>query len=500
MLLETPRELDNVRRYVYDAQGTPLGYAKSSSGTVIHVWQDGQSTNNFDVIRRTNNLRQTGTLPLWSQRDDGSYLPLYDYAGTLINGPNQPIGPNDPEYGQTLWCGRDVPPPPIAATAPTNIEVGQLYNIYGWPIAMVAHELGHELTPYYQYDPSQPEFNEFVGAADRWALATTGDEEYRAYCTNGWNGPFWAIWNTDRRTPYYTFDGSLVNGTGSPDNRGAGDISAWAPTSAPTPWNPDREPEPEPEPTEVTPAAPVFDVEGRKYTVTATAGVSYTPEPGTYAIPPEETTVTVTATENEGYVIVGQSSWSQVYPAVEIPDEQVTPAAPVFDVEGRKYTVTATAGVSYTPEPGTYAIPTEGQTVTVTATANEGYVIVGQSSWSQVYPPWDDPGTVPLIDSAALVRFMDTHKIDQDTAQQCIDVVSAMVSAYCRGRERMSSGAAKPGISAVVLAASARLAANPLQVSYRDQAGSISRSRQGSFQGFSLAEQYILNRYRKRSK
>ena len=426
MLLETPLELDNVRRYVYDAQGTPLGYAKNSSGTVIHVWRDGQSTNNFDVIRATNNLRQTGTSPLWSQRDDGSYLPLYGYAGTLINGPNQPIGPNDPEFGQTLWCGRDVPPPPISATAPTHIEVGQLYNIYGWPIAMVAGEYGHELTPYYQFDPSQPEFNEFVGAADRWALATTGDEEYREYCTNGWYGPFWAIWASDRRTPYYTFDGSLVNGTGSPDNRGAGDISAWAPTSAPTPWNPDREPEPE-------------------------------------------------LTE-------------------------VTPAAPVFDVEGRTYTVTATVGVSYTPEPGTYAIPTEGDTVTVTATANEGYVIVGQSSWSQVYPPWDDPGTAPLIDSAALVRFMDTHKIDQDTAQQCIDVVSAMVSAYCRGRERMSSGAAKPGISAVVLAASARLAANPLQVSYRDQAGSISRSRQGSFQGFSLAEQYILNRYRKRSK
>lgn len=426
MLLETPLELDNVRRYVYDAQGTPLGYAKSSSGTVIHVWKDGQSTNNFDAIRATNNLRATGPKPLWSQRDDGSYLPLYDYAGTLINGPDQPTGPNDPEYGQTLWCGRDVPPPPLSDTAPTDVEVGQLYNIYGWPIAMVNHAYGNDLTPYYQFDPNQPEFNQFVGAADMWAWSTTGDKEYRRYCSEGWPGPFWGIWASDRRTPYYTFDGSLVNGTGSPDNRGAGDISAWAPTSAPTPWNPDREPEPE-------------------------------------------------LTE-------------------------VTPAVPVFDVDGRTYTVTATVGVSYTPEPGTYAIPPEGETVTVTATANDGYVIVGQSSWSQVYPPWDDPGTVPLIDSAALVRFMDTHKIDQGTAQQCIDVVSAMVSAYCRGRERMSSGAAKPGISAVVLAASARLAANPLQVSYRDQAGSISRSRQGSFQGFSLAEQYILNRYRKRSK
>lgn len=427
MLLNAPRNIDNVRRYVYDAQGTPLGYAKNSAGKILHVWIDGESTNNFSAIQTTNNLTQTGNHALWRQRDDGSYLPLYDYAGTLINGPNQPTGPNDPEFGQTLWCGQDVPPPPLSDTAPTDVEIGQLYNIYGHPIAMVSNEYGSELTPYYLYDPSQPEFYEFVRGSDKWAWTTTGDSDYRQYCAEGWLGPFWAIWDTDKRTPYYTFDGSLVNGAGSPDNRGAGDISAWAPASAPTPWNTDREPEL----TEVTPAAPVFDVDGRSYTVPETAGVSYVPEPGTYAISPEGETVTVTATANDGYVIVGQSSWSHTFPAAETPD---------------------------------------------------------------------DPWTKPLIDAAALVQFMDTHKVDQDTAQQCIDVVTAMVSAYCRGRERMSSGAAKPGISAVVLAASARLAANPLQVSYRDQAGSISRSRQGAFQGFSLAEQYILNRYRKRSK
>lgn len=45
----------------------------------------------------------------------------------------------------------------------------------------------------------------------------------------------------------------------------------------------------------------------------------------------------------------------------------------------------------------------------------------------------------------------------------------------------------------------ARLAANPGQVSKRDSAGQFTRQRGAGFSGFTLAEQAVLNRYRKRA-
>ena len=85
-------------------------------------------------------------------------------------------------------------------------------------------------------------------------------------------------------------------------------------------------------------------------------------------------------------------------------------------------------------------------------------------------------------------------------ADQVVPVITAMVKAYTRDQ-----GFTVPGVgtellpnaelSAVITSASARLVANPEQLPY--DSGSVAL--RGAFQGWTLAEQYVLNRYRKRA-
>jgi len=71
-----------------------------------------------------------------------------------------------------------------------------------------------------------------------------------------------------------------------------------------------------------------------------------------------------------------------------------------------------------------------------------------------------------------------------------------MVSAYCRGAERVAGTTDyRPGAEAVILAAAARLFANPEQIPH--DVGAVSF--RGGFNGFNLAEQAVLNRYRVRA-
>lgn len=88
----------------------------------------------------------------------------------------------------------------------------------------------------------------------------------------------------------------------------------------------------------------------------------------------------------------------------------------------------------------------------------------------------------------------------QPTEQQALTALTlaeAAVSAYVRGRGKTSGGDWKPGLGEVILSAAARIVANPSGIQYRDQAGVFSTSRQSSFEGFTLAELVVLNRYRK---
>ncbi|MDO0973783.1 hypothetical protein [Mycolicibacterium frederiksbergense] len=77
-------------------------------------------------------------------------------------------------------------------------------------------------------------------------------------------------------------------------------------------------------------------------------------------------------------------------------------------------------------------------------------------------------------------------------AGEVVPVITAMVRAYTRTR---GFTAAEPNdeLAAVITTASARMAANPEQI--QSKVGSVEI--RGGFQGFSLAETFVLNRYRK---
>jgi len=87
-------------------------------------------------------------------------------------------------------------------------------------------------------------------------------------------------------------------------------------------------------------------------------------------------------------------------------------------------------------------------------------------------------------DDATLVALADEH----------LPIVTAMVRSYTRDRGFTGTSPADD-IRAVIVCATARLMANPEQLGY--QRGSVSLA--GGFTGWSLAETFVLNRYRKRA-
>lgn len=79
-------------------------------------------------------------------------------------------------------------------------------------------------------------------------------------------------------------------------------------------------------------------------------------------------------------------------------------------------------------------------------------------------------------------------------ADQHLPLVTAMVASYTRGHG-FTDGDPADDLAAVIICATARLMANPEQLAY--DTGSVSV--RGGFSGWTLAETYVLNRYRKRS-
>ncbi len=139
---------------------------------------------------------------------------------------------------------------------------------------------------------------------------------------------------------------------------------------------------------EVTASAPAFHdptcpLEAKVDLPTVT-GVTYTVV-GTVA--PGQT-VTVRATAQEGYVLVGTHEWMHTFGNVpencEAPIE-VTATAPTFQEPtcelGAKVDLPTVTGVTYAVV-GTVA---PGQAVEVEATADEGYVLVGTHAWTHTF-------------------------------------------------------------------------------------------------------------------
>lgn len=86
-----------------------------------------------------------------------------------------------------------------------------------------------------------------------------------------------------------------------------------------------------------------------------------------------------------------------------------------------------------------------------------------------------------------------------EQASQALEVASAMAVAYTRGAGKLPNGMWREGVGEVVLSAAARIVANPSGIQWRNQAGDFSAMRSSGFNGFTLAEQFVLNRYRKTS-
>lgn len=79
-------------------------------------------------------------------------------------------------------------------------------------------------------------------------------------------------------------------------------------------------------------------------------------------------------------------------------------------------------------------------------------------------------------------------------AGQHADIVTAMAQAYTRGGG-FTNGDPNDEISAVITTAAARLVANPEQIA--TTTGSVAVN--GGFSGWTLAELFVLNRYRKKA-
>lgn len=91
-------------------------------------------------------------------------------------------------------------------------------------------------------------------------------------------------------------------------------------------------------------------------------------------------------------------------------------------------------------------------------------------------------------DDQAFIALADEH----------VQIITAMVRGYTRDRGFIS-GVPANDLEAVIVTATARLMANPEQLPKDLNAGPFSQRTYAGFNGWSLAETFILNRYRQRS-
>ena len=111
--------------------------------------------------------------------------------------------------------------------------------------------------------------------------------------------------------------------------------------------------------------------------------------------------------------------------------------------------------------------------------------------------------TRTLISPAELVKLTAPVEDGADhitQAKHALTAAEALVEGYTRGRHVSPWGEYRPGVPEVIQTVASRILANPGQVSVRVTAGSVTISRGAGFQGFTLAETAVLNRYRKRAR
>lgn len=88
---------------------------------------------------------------------------------------------------------------------------------------------------------------------------------------------------------------------------------------------------------------------------------------------------------------------------------------------------------------------------------------------------------------------------DNFHAGTVVPLVTQMAKAYTRDHGFDEDGVPNEDIKAVIVVASARLSANGSQVSHAMSVGEFSLDIRNGFNGWTLAELSVLNRYRKRA-
>lgn len=101
---------------------------------------------------------------------------------------------------------------------------------------------------------------------------------------------------------------------------------------------------------------------------------------------------------------------------------------------------------------------------------------------------------MPTADDLAQL-LSPTLEVDGDQAAAVVGIVTAMARAYTRGGG-FAAGSPNEEIGAVILAAAARLLAHPRQVQMGEVIGPMSVTHGRGFDGWTVAETYVLNRYR----
>ncbi|BBY47754.1 hypothetical protein MARA_12220 [Mycolicibacterium arabiense] len=85
-----------------------------------------------------------------------------------------------------------------------------------------------------------------------------------------------------------------------------------------------------------------------------------------------------------------------------------------------------------------------------------------------------------------------------EQGEAVIQNITAMVKAYTRG-VGFANGVPNDELRAVILSAACRMIANPRGIELGESVGPQSVSFRGAFTGWSVAEAFTLNRYRKRA-
>lgn len=88
---------------------------------------------------------------------------------------------------------------------------------------------------------------------------------------------------------------------------------------------------------------------------------------------------------------------------------------------------------------------------------------------------------------------------DDEQADEVLSIVTTMARNYTRGNGFDEAGVPNEDIRAVILTASARLLSHPRQLGISETLGPQSAYFREGFQGWSLAELFVLNNYRVRA-